>query len=95
MGLLARFMIATGGLVMIAMGVEYLRRGVFSFENATYRQTVFSGGAIGTGIVLILLAFLPSGDWVYRRITTKRNVKFAHHTRQTHTHKSETDTLER
>ena len=90
--MLVRAMIATAGLVMIAMGVEYLRRGVFSFENGTYRQTVFSGGAIGTGIVLILFAFLPSGDWIYRRITTKRNVKLAHHTRHIHTHKSETDT---
>ena len=88
-------MLATGGLVMIAMGAEYLRRGIFAFANASYRQTVFSGGAIGTGIVLISFAFLPAGDWIYRRITTKRNIKLTHHTRHQQTQKSESDTLER
>ena len=81
MSLLARCTLIAGGLVTIGMGVEYLRRGIFSFTNASYRQTVFSGGAIGTGIVLVLFAFLPSGDWIYRRITTRREVKLAHHTR--------------
>ena len=95
MSLLARCTLIAGGLVSIGMGVEYLRRGIFSFTNASYRQTVFSGGAIGTGIVLMLFAFLPSGDWVYRRITTRRNAKLAHHARHSPTHKSETDTLER
>jgi hypothetical protein len=95
MSLLARCMLIAGGLVTIGMGVEYLHRGVFSFTNLGYRQTMFSGGVIGSGIVLMLFAFLPSGDWVYRRITTKRNFKLVNHTRHTHTHKSETDTLER
>jgi hypothetical protein len=80
MSLLARCMLIAGGLVTIGMGVEYLRRGIFSFTNASYHQTVFSGGMIGTGIVLMLFAFLPSGGWIYRRITTRREVKLAHHT---------------
>jgi hypothetical protein len=89
MSLLARLMCAAGGLMTIAMGAEYLRRGIFSFTNASYRQTVFSGGVIGSGIVLMVLAFLPSGNWVYRRITTKREVKLAHHTRHPQLHKTE------
>jgi len=88
MSVRARCMLIAGGLVTIGMGVEYLHRGVFSFTNASYRQTVFSGGVIGSGIVLMLCAFLPSGDWIYRRITTRREAKLAHHTR--HPKKSQT-----
>jgi hypothetical protein len=89
MSLPARLMCAGGGLVTIAMGAEYLQHGIFSFTNVSYRQTIFSGGVIGSGIVLMVLAFLPSGNWAYRRITTKREVKLAHHTRHPQPHKTE------
>ena len=81
MSLLARLMLIAGGLVMIVIGAEYQRRGIFSFTNASYHQIVFSGGGIGSGVVMVALAFLPSGEWIYRRITTKRNIKLFRHTR--------------
>jgi hypothetical protein len=82
-------MLIAGGLVTIAIGVEYQRRGIFSFPNASYHQTVFSGGVIGSGVVMVALAFLPSGDWIYRHITTKRNIKLSHHTRLPQNHKTD------
>ena len=74
-----RLALIAGGLVCIATGVEYLHRGIFSFDTASYHQTAFSAGGIGTGVLLILLAFLPSGDWFYRRITTRRKLELTHH----------------
>lgn len=71
------------------MGVAYLRGGVFSFTNARYHQTVFSAGVIGTGIILMMFALLPAGDRIYRRITTRRELKFTHHNRHSHPNKTE------
>jgi hypothetical protein len=89
MSLAGRFAFVAGGLVLIAMGAEYLRRGIFSFDNASYRQTVFSAGSIGTGVLLLLFAFLPSGDWIYRRITTRRKVTLTHHSHHSKIQKTE------
>jgi hypothetical protein len=68
--LMPRLFLVAGGCVCILMGVYQIHRDVLVYRNG-YLQTVYGGGAIGTGALLILLAFLPAGDWIYRRITTR------------------------
>jgi hypothetical protein len=91
----ARFFVFATGLFSSMMGAAYLRRGIFSFTNASYHQTVFSAGVVGSGIVLMVFALLPTGDSIFRRITTRRELKFTHHNRHSHVNKTTTDSLER
>jgi len=85
----ARVFVFATGLLSSAMGAAYLRRGILSFTNAGYHQTVFSAGVVGSGIVLMVFALLPAGDRIYRRITTRRELKFTHHNRHSHLNKTE------
>jgi len=66
-----------------------MRRGIFSFTNARYHQTVFSAGVVVTGVILMMFALLPASDRIYRRITTRRELKFTHHNRHSHLNKTE------
>jgi hypothetical protein len=65
-------MLIAAGLCMICLAAAKLQQGKVVFDNASYHQTTFAAGGIGIGLLLILLAFLPSSEWVYRRISTKR-----------------------
>ncbi|WP_216841254.1 hypothetical protein [Acidobacterium sp. S8] len=68
-----RLLLIAGGLGLILLAVVQLRNGQMVFDNSSYHQTTFAAGGIGVGIVILLLAFLPPGEWVYKHITTKRN----------------------
>ena len=60
------------GLYAIFLARTQLKTGHALFTNASYHQTTFAAGGLGIGVILILLAFLPPSDWVYKRITTKK-----------------------
>jgi hypothetical protein len=66
-----RLMMIGFGLYVILYGFAQLERGKFAYENMK-GQTVFAPGVMGVGAVLLLLGFLPPGNWLYKRITTKR-----------------------
>ena len=72
----ARLMLIAGGLFMICLAAAQLQKGQFVFDNSSYHQTTFAAGGIGIGLVMILLAFLPSGEWVYRHISTRQRGRF-------------------
>jgi hypothetical protein len=72
MGWLTRLGMFAAGLFLICMAVAQLRSGHFVFDNASYHQTTFAAGGIGVGIGILLLAFLPPNNWVYKHITTRR-----------------------
>lgn len=76
-----RLLMIAFGLYIAVYGADKLRRGEFAYWN--YHQTVFSPPVIAMGIVLMLLGFLPSGAWLYRRITTKRETSIP----QFHSHR--------
>ncbi len=78
MKLAHRFTLALTGLVLVALSVAQLRRGVFTFDNASYHQTTFAAAGIGTGLLIAALAFLPAKEEVYKRITTKRSLGKTH-----------------
>jgi hypothetical protein len=67
-----RFAFGGLGFLMIAYGVLMGMRHVFIYSNLT-GQVTFTSAVIGTGVIFLLLAFLPNGDWVYRLISTKDN----------------------
>ena len=69
------------GLFVILLARAQLKAGHWAFDNASYHQTTFAAGGYGLGALLILLAFLPPRDWVYKHITTKRS-KLLHHNRR-------------
>ena len=75
MGWLARSGMFAGGLFMVLLAKAQLSRGHVVFPNASYHQTTFAASGFGIGLVLMLLAFLPPSDWVYRYITTKRSIR--------------------
>jgi hypothetical protein len=81
MGWLARFGLIAAGLFVILLARAQLLAGHWAFDNASYYQTTFAAGGYGVGALLILLAFLPPRDWVYKHITTKRS-KLLHHNRR-------------
>ncbi len=66
-----RLALFAGGLLLILIAIAQLHTGQWVFNNASYHQTTFAAGGIAVGAVICLLAFLPSGDWVYRHISTK------------------------
>lgn len=74
MGWLTRLGLFAAGLFLITLARNQLRAGKIVFDNASYHQTTFAAGGFGVGVVLLLLAFLPSGNWVYRHITTRRQL---------------------
>jgi len=57
------------GFLSIACGVIRLQR-VLTYTDLR-GQVTFSSALIGTGIVFLLIGCLPSGDRVYRLITTR------------------------
>jgi hypothetical protein len=59
------------GIFLMSYGLEQLHRHIFVYSN-WLRQPIFSAGLIATGSFSLVLACLPSGNWFYRRITTKR-----------------------
>ena len=65
------FFVASGALLLFA-GYAQASAGKYVFDNASYHQTTFAWGSYGVGAFLILLAFLPPSDWVYRHITTRK-----------------------
>jgi hypothetical protein len=65
-----RLLLVVAGLYMVTSGVLTVKQGVFAFQNR-YGQSSFPSGTIALGVVFILLALIPNGDWFYRRITTK------------------------
>ncbi len=77
MSWLMRLGLFAGGLVLVLLGMAQLQTGHWVFTNASYHQTTFAASGIGLGCLICLLAFLPPGGWVYRRITTGRKIKKA------------------
>jgi hypothetical protein len=63
------------GLLTIWQGKSQLIAGHWVFKNASYHQTTFAAGVMGSGFVLCALAFLPTSAWMYRHITTGRKSK--------------------
>jgi hypothetical protein len=81
MGWLTRLGLFAGGLFLILLARAQLRAGHWVFDNAGYHQTTFAAGGYGVGVLLILLGFLPSRAWIYKRITTKSR-KWPHQNRK-------------
>ena len=75
MSWLIRLGLFASGLVLILLGKSQLQDGYWVFTNASYHQTTFAASGIGLGCLICLFAFLPSGEWVYRRLTTGRKIK--------------------
>lgn len=75
MSLLIRLGLFASGLVLILLGRSQLQAGHWVFTNASYHQTTFAASGIGLGCLICFVSFLPSGDWVYKRITTGRKIK--------------------
>ena len=75
MSLLVRVGLFAFGLLVIWQGKSELVAGHWVFKNASYHQTTFAAGVIGSGFVMCALAFLPGSAWMYRHITTKRKSK--------------------
>jgi hypothetical protein len=73
MGWMTRLVFVVAGLLLILAALSQMRAGQFVFDNESYHQQTFAAGGIGIGIVVILLAFLPSRDWLYKHITTKHS----------------------
>jgi hypothetical protein len=82
MGWLTRLGLIGGGLFVIVLARAQLQAGHWAFANAGYHQTTFAAGGYGVGALLILLAFLPPRDWVYKHITTKRSKLFQQNRRR-------------
>ena len=83
-----RLMMIGFGLYVILYGVAQLEHGKFAYENMK-GQTVFAPGVMGVGVVLFLLGFVPSGNWLYKRITTKRppvDISFHSHRQRSAAH---------
>lgn len=72
--LVPRLLLIAGGCACLLGGVLSLQRGVWVYANS-FGQTVFAGGAIGTGTILVLCAFLPSTSWIHRLITTRHEAR--------------------
>jgi hypothetical protein len=93
--LIPRLFLVAGGCACILIGVNHIHRDVLVYRNG-YLQTVYAGGAIGTGALLVLLAFLPAGDWIYRRITTRPQLdEPKHSSRRSRLHKTLTNNQNR
>jgi hypothetical protein len=73
---LVRLVFVSFGLFLMLNAMVQLRAGQFAFDNASYHQTTFAAGGIGVGALFILLAFLPSGQWVFRHISTRKQLAF-------------------
>lgn len=72
MTLRARGGLLLTGLVVVLYGYAMLQKhGIFPYLNAKM-QPVYPAGVIVFGIVIAAFSLLPTGDWVYRRISTKR-----------------------
>ena len=81
----ARLMFFVLGLWLALHGWQQLHAGVFAYENMTYRQTGFSTGAIAVGLFMMAMAFLPSGQWIYNRISTRpKLLRAVRHLRKKH-----------
>ena len=93
--LIPRLFLVAGGGACILMGVNQIHKGILVYRNG-YLQTVYAGGAIGAGALLILFAFLPAGDWIYRRITTRPQLDEPQHSsRRSRLHKTLTNNQNR
>src|SRR5215472_6174898 len=57
-------LIALGGYTMLQ------KCGIFPCLNWRM-QPVYPAGVVVSGIVIAALAFLPSGEWIYRLVSTK------------------------
>ena len=68
-----RILFFTFGLFTIFYGLVQMSRGAFSYQNSI-RQAVFAPGVVAIGLVLAALSFLPAGEWIYRRITTRKGL---------------------
>ena len=71
MSWLSRIGLFAAGLFLMSLAKRQLDTGHFIFTNASFHQTTFAGSGLGVGLVLMLTAFLPPKDWVYRHITTR------------------------
>ena len=68
---LTRLTLFAAGLIIVLIARAQLRMGHVIFSNVSYHQTTFAASGFGIGLVLVLLAFLPSKDWVNKHITTR------------------------
>ena len=66
-----RFYFILTGLVFGIYGVEQLHRGILSYSNGTFRQTIFSGGTIAMGAFCLILALLPNRNPLRKRSAEK------------------------
>jgi hypothetical protein len=57
---------------MAAHGLQLMHRGVFVYQNASFRATNYSAGTVAAGVFVGLLAFLPPAAWVDRWIARKK-----------------------
>lgn len=73
MKLSIRILLFCAGLYISFYGWGLLHEGVFAYTAGRFRETAYSPGTIAVGVVLCLLAFLPSAKWLYPRITTRKN----------------------
>jgi|GEM_PF-6350580 len=53
-------------------GLQMMHRGIFVYQNTSWRGTNYSAGTIAVGIFLGLLAFLPPAAWVDRWMARKK-----------------------
>jgi hypothetical protein len=60
------------GAILVTYGIQMLHRGIFVYQNAWYRGTVYSAGIVATGVFVGLLAFLPPATWVDRWTARKK-----------------------
>jgi len=71
MTLKARAGLFLTGLAVVLYGyVMWHKHGIFPYLNSKM-QPMYPAGVIAVGVVIGMLAFLPSGGWVYRSISTK------------------------
>jgi hypothetical protein len=68
-------MLLAAGAYLAAYGIVQIHRGVFVYANASYHQTTFAAGTIGMGLFMAALSALPSSNWVYKSITTRRELR--------------------
>jgi hypothetical protein len=73
-----RFILIVGGLFMLFAATMQLKSGHFVFTDGIYHQQTFASAGYAIGGLVILVALLPTGDWVNRMISTKRDRKRKH-----------------
>ena len=60
------------GAALVLYSLQLMHRGIYVYQNVTFRATTYSAGNVALGIFIGLLAFLPPASLVDRWIARRK-----------------------